>query len=931
MLFLIALIPNKGFAATPINKFTFTVDPNTNQVTITKFIDPDATVVEVPKTYEENPVVAIADGAFKDHKNLYQITIPNSIKTIGNETFSGCTALYSVRLNEGLQSIGTAAFKGCKTLPSITIPSTVKTIRSNTFDGCSKLEGIVLKEGFETIESSVFRGCTSLKLIEFPSTLKSIGSQSFANCVSIPSIKLPESITNIYGNAFEGCTNLTRIEMTNAVTTIGSSAFKGCENLSQIAITGVKNPPLVLLPENLVNLGASAFEGCKLLKEITIPEKVASISNKTFKDCLALKKVSIMGPATTFSGDAIFEGIKNDVTLHVLKGSPAYTYVLNNSIKCEFIPISLENCEITVDDMIYTGKPVSPTIKFKNNYTNFNALKFSIDYTLSYGDSVNNNTNIGTVPVTVTGINAFKDSLTSSFRIIPGQVAGEQVTSRTKTSIGLKWNSVLGAGGYEIYQYNPSNKEWARVTTTANTSYTVSNLLIGTNYKFKIRAYTKVGNQTYYGAYSNDIDTLTIIAELSECKIGTIKNQVFNNSEIKPTVNITYNNNKLVAGTDFKVEYESNKYPGLAKVTITGSDKYPGGKTINFKILPKTVTGQAVTIVGTSTVELRWTEVPYVTDYEIQKYNYSKKEWEVLETVHVSEKEQTNPMPTKKYNLTKSIAGEKQSFSIRGYRIVNGVRYNGGFSDVVTLRQVKDLKDINVSVDTSEKTYSGRKINPKVVIKDGNTVLKYGTDYTVTYTDNIDIGTGKGVIEGKGFYKGKITKTFAIVPRAINSTSITVDTSNKVYSGKDIRAKVVVKYRGETLRYAKDYYVEYKDNKKPGTATVTIYGHNNYKGSVKKTYKILIGTVSNYKITKPKSDTVKLTWKKPRAATGYDIYMSTNRNSGYSKIGTTKNTSFTKSGLSGDKIYYFKVRTYMQIGSKRYYSPYSNFTSMYMQ
>ena len=74
-----------------------------------------------------------------------------------------------------------------------------------------------------------------------------------------------------------------------------------------------------------------------------------------------------------------------------------------------------------------------------------------------------------------------------------------------------------------------------------------------------------------------------------------------------------------------------------------------------------------------------------------------------------------------------------------------------------------------------------------------------------------------------------------------------------------------------------------------------------------------------------KKATVK--WSKVTGATGYEIYMSTKKSSGYKKVGTnTKNNkiSYTKTKLKRKKKYYFKVRTYRIVNGKKVYSSYSN-------
>ena len=147
----------------------------------------------------------------------------------------------------------------------------------------------------------------------------------------------------------------------------------------------------------------------------------------------------------------------------------------------------------------------------------------------------------------------------------------------------------------------------------------------------------------------------------------------------------------------------------------------------------------------------------------------------------------------------------------------------------------------------------------------------------------------------------------------------------QVYTGKAIKPKPVVKYGGETLVKDTDYKLSYKDNKKIGTATVTIKGIGGYTGSVKKTFKINPKPV---KLTKLKAGKKKLTayWKKGSGITGYQLQYS--RKSSFASatkvtVSGTATLKKTLKGLKSGKKYYVRIRAYKKVGGKKYYSPWS--------
>ena len=91
----------------------------------------------------------------------------------------------------------------------------------------------------------------------------------------------------------------------------------------------------------------------------------------------------------------------------------------------------------------------------------------------------------------------------------PKDVNNLRVSSKTKTSVTLKWNAVKRADKYQVYSYEKSTGEWKRLITTSKTSYTASGLSSGTSYKFKVRPYREALGYKYYGDFE-DITVKTV-------------------------------------------------------------------------------------------------------------------------------------------------------------------------------------------------------------------------------------------------------------------------------------------------------------------------------------------------------------------------------------------------------------------------------------
>ncbi len=130
------------------------------------------------------------------------VTIPASVRTWGNQAFSG-SGLTSVTLSEGLEAIGEVAFSNCKSLTNITIPASVKTLGSQAFSG-SGLTSVTLSEGLTTIGEFVFSDCKSLTNITIPASVKTLGSQAFSGS-GLTSVTLSEGLEAIGDIAFWSC------------------------------------------------------------------------------------------------------------------------------------------------------------------------------------------------------------------------------------------------------------------------------------------------------------------------------------------------------------------------------------------------------------------------------------------------------------------------------------------------------------------------------------------------------------------------------------------------------------------------------------------------------------------------------------------------------------------------------------------------------
>ena len=143
----------------------------------------------------------------------------------------------------------------------------------------------------------------------------------------------------------------------------------------------------------------------------------------------------------------------------------------------------------------------------------------------------------------------------------------------------------------------------------------------------------------------------------------------------------------------------------------------------------------------------------------------------------------------------------------------------------------------NMVQPIASRPYTGSAIEPTVTVNVGNKTLTAGTDYTVTYKDNTDVGTAKVIVTGKGNYTGSVEAKFNITAKALTA-SMVQDIAAQTYTGSPIVPKLTVKDGETALSKDTDYTVKYRNNLNAGTAKVIVTGKGNYSDSVSKTFTI---------------------------------------------------------------------------------------------
>ena len=210
----------------------------------------------------EYTVTAIREKGLSGFSGLTSVTIPYTITSIGNDVFSGCREIVSVKVESGnvtydsredcnaiIETSTNTLIAGCK---STFIPNSVTRIGNFAFYRCIGLTSITIPNSVTTIGECAF-GATGLAAVEIPNSVTSIGDFAFGACGYLASVTIPNSVTSIGDWAFSSCSALTSVIVPNEVKKIGDYTFAFCWDLASVVI-----------PSSVTSIGAYAFEACHL-------------------------------------------------------------------------------------------------------------------------------------------------------------------------------------------------------------------------------------------------------------------------------------------------------------------------------------------------------------------------------------------------------------------------------------------------------------------------------------------------------------------------------------------------------------------------------------------------------------------------------------------------------------------------------------------
>ena len=324
-----------------------------------------------------NTVTKINDDALKGNKKIVSVTIPGSVKDIGNNAFQGCPNLEEIIFTNPDKAsnnliIRINAFQNCPKLTKCEIPARANQVVGNVFKGCTSLTEVTVnknnpyyftddcgvlfgpalvnyepqyndayalqsypagRQGAYTIPSEVngkeidqiwtsgFEGASGLTDITIPASIGRLGTAAFES-TGLTHVTIPDTVQQVDPAVFQNCTKLVSVKLPAGLAEIDQYMFANCISLQHVD-----------MPDSITKINIYAFHNCTSLTSLALPKNLSSLSVGCFDKCINLQHVVVPPSVISFPKDEL--GVYNPfkyspVTVYVQRGSNADRFFNSN-------------------------------------------------------------------------------------------------------------------------------------------------------------------------------------------------------------------------------------------------------------------------------------------------------------------------------------------------------------------------------------------------------------------------------------------------------------------------------------------------------------------------------------------------------------------------------------------------------------------------
>ncbi len=321
---------------------------------------------------------------------------------------------------------------------------------------------------------------------------------------------------------------------------------------------------------------------------------------------------------------------------------------------------------------------------------------------------------------------------------------------------------------------------------------------------------------------SQTVDVVVAPRAISAASAQAITNQTYMGSAITPAPVLTFNGATLLADTDYTLSYSNNVSVGTATITITGKGNFTSSTSTTFDIVARDIADASVAPIS---------DVTYTGSA-------------------------ITPLPVVTYGATTLTAGSDYTLAYSGNTqvgsatiTITGTGNYAGTQEVSFNIVAADIASATIAA-VSNQVWTGSAITPAPVLTFNGATLLADTDYTLSYSNNVSVGTATITITGTGNFLDDTSVTFAIKKNLSSATVSSI--SNQIYTGSAITPLPAVMMGSSTLTKNTDYTLSYKDSSGMtvaaptalGTYTIVATGIGNYMNTVSTPFNIILSDIN---------------------------------------------------------------------------------------
>jgi len=458
-----------------------------------------ASTKDIKSLIIEEGITSIGFCSFMEYTSLTSITLPNSLISIGSQSFQD-TGIKKLVIPDSVTSIDWNAFSFCKNLETIYIGAGVAFLGDTAFGWnknltkievstdneyfCAEKDVLFNKDKTTLIQYSIGKQATSYSI---PNMVKSIGHSSFADNDYLLNIHIPKNVSAVNDAAFQSCTNLKSVTFEEGVSTVGRQAFWSCLNLKEVT-----------LPQSLTTLNYGAFWDCRKLENIEIPKNVSYIAQDCFDECISLSTITFKGNAPKFDPE-VFANVT--ATAYYPAGNSTWTKAVRQNYdgNLTWKSYELETIQapvITVSNIASTGKikltwnKVYGAVGYKV-YRSTDNKNWKLLKEVS-GTSLTNTSAVVGTKYYYKVCTVSSDGSTSKYSNVVSRTCdlARPVITVSLNSSGkpvIQWKKISEASKYKVYIYN-SDETLLKTSTVTGTKLTHNTAEKGKTYKYRVEA-----------------------------------------------------------------------------------------------------------------------------------------------------------------------------------------------------------------------------------------------------------------------------------------------------------------------------------------------------------------------------------------------------------------------------------------------------------